>query len=128
MKFKTEKIIHDLENQIEHSYSLPIFKGYIAVDKRGVEKIIDEIYSNLPVDIMKARQFLKEHNSGLSRLNNTDFDGKTIYSCLKELESKLCEGLVLAKYAIIQVNEIEKILNKINATLPEEIKKAQDIN
>lgn len=128
MKFKTEKIIRDLENQIEHSYSLPIFKGYIAIDKRGVEKFIDEIYSNLPADVMKARQFLKEQNSEFSGFGNTDFDGKTIYCYLKELESKLYKCLFFAKYAIIQVNEIEKILNKINATLPEEIKKAQDIN
>lgn len=125
MEFETKKIIKNLEEQIEKAYNLPIFKGYTAINKRGVEKLIDEIYSNLPVDVMKARVFLKEHNLDIPSRNNTDFDGKTIYDYLKELETYLDNSFCTLKYVIIKINAIEKLLNKIYGTIPEEIQKAQ---
>ena len=44
MFFKSLEYIKDLEKQVNSSYSLPIFRGYVAIDKRGVEKIIDELF------------------------------------------------------------------------------------
>ena len=66
MQFKTRELIKELETNIKNSYSLPIFRGYKAVNKRGVEKLIDELYANLPDDVQKARDFLKNspRNSG----------------------------------------------------------------
>ena len=60
MEFKTRKIIKKLEENINNSYSLPIFKGYKAINKAGVEKLIDELYANLPDDVKKAREYLRD--------------------------------------------------------------------
>ena len=38
MNFQTRKDIKRLEDKIKNGYSLPIFKGYVAVDKYGVEQ------------------------------------------------------------------------------------------
>ena len=51
MEFKSLEIIKDLEKQIQTGYSLSIFKGYVAINKRGVEKLIDELYAKLPEDV-----------------------------------------------------------------------------
>lgn len=59
MKFQSKEDIKRLEAQIKSGYSLPIFKGFIAVNKRGVEQIIDAIYANLPDDVKKQESFLK---------------------------------------------------------------------
>jgi len=125
MDFETKKIIENLEEQIEKGYTLPIFKGYTAINKRGVEKLIDEIYSSLPVDVVKARVFLKEHNLDIPSRNNTDFEGKTIYDYLKELEIYFNNSFCTLKYVVIQINAVEKLLNKMQGTIPEEIKQAQ---
>ena len=55
MNFESKKKIQDLEKQLLESYKLPIFRGYVAVNKRGVEQIIDAIYQNLPDDIQTER-------------------------------------------------------------------------
>jgi len=125
VEFETKKIIKNLEEQIKKGCTLPILKGYAAINKRGAEKLIDEIYSNLPADLMKARAFLKEHDLDIPSGSITDFDGKTIYDYLKELEAYLDNSLCTLKYVIIRINEIEKLLNKINGTIPDEIQKAQ---
>ena len=60
MKSKTKAILKELESYIkEKSYSLSIFKGYTAINKQGAEKIIDELYANLPEDVKQAREYLK---------------------------------------------------------------------
>src|SRR5574344_1963631 len=107
MNFKSKEIIKNLEEQIENGYSLPIFKGYIAVNKRGVEKLIDDIYENLPKDIFLAKEFLKKQNCEIARDSKSEMGKKkTIYDFLKEYE-------------------IEKLINQIYNTIPEEINKAE---
>ena len=51
--------IRELEEKIFKGYSFWIFKGYVAVEKRGVEKIIDDIYASLPTHVLRARKYLK---------------------------------------------------------------------
>ncbi len=52
MNFQARKDIKRLEDKIKNGYSLPIFKGYVAVDKYGVEQIIDA--KNIPEEIIQA--------------------------------------------------------------------------
>ena len=70
MFFKTFQYLKDIENLINRSYNLPIFKGYKAINKRGVEKLIDEIYANLPTDVLEARKFLKDKKSDVHDKTN----------------------------------------------------------
>ena len=71
--FKFPKILKELETQINSSYKLPIFKGYIAINKRGIEKLIDEIYETLPIDLMEARNYLKSRNYNIQNITNESF-------------------------------------------------------
>ena len=94
MNFQTRKDIKRLEDKIKKGYSLPIFKGYVAVDKYGVEQIIDAIYANLPDDVMRAREFLK--NSNITP--NTTPKGTTIFDILQMLEITLNETMSFANF------------------------------
>lgn len=124
MNFQTRKDIKRLEDKIKNGYSLPIFKGYVAVDKYGVEQIIDAIYANLPDDVMRAREFLK--NSNITP--NTTPKGTTIFDILQMLEITLNETMSFANFSILKIKEIEVLLDKIENNIPEEIIQAEISN
>lgn len=126
MKYKTFELIRKLEEQIESGFSLKIFKGYVAIDKRGVEKIIDELYSNLPIDVLNARKFLKDRHPDFQITNNNGAKG--IYDKLEELEINLNSPIGFAKYIVINIKQFEEIIDSIYTSLPEEIIKAKNLD
>lgn len=130
MRFKTRAIIKDLEEHITNSYSLPIFQGYKAVNKSGVVKLIDELYTYLPDDVKRARDFLKNRDYDLNTLvkNNSN-----IYDLLQKFEvylekSSFMLPFFIPQIVIIKVNEIEEFLNRIEKDLPTEIQKAENLD
>lgn len=123
MKFQSKEDIKRLEAQIKSGYSLPIFKGFIAVNKRGVEQIIDAIYANLPDDVKKAREFLK--NSNIEPVNH---QSKNLFDFLQKLENTLNETMSIADFSILKIKEIETLLYQIGNNIPEEITQAEKIN
>lgn len=123
MKFQSKEDIKRLEAQIKSGYSLPIFKGFIAVNKRGVEQIIDAIYANLPDDVKKAREFLK--NSNIKPANH---QSKNLFDFLQKLENTLNETMSIADFSILKIKEIETLLYQIGNNIPEEITQAEKIN
>lgn len=123
MKFQSKEDIKRLEAQIKSAYSLPIFKGFIAVNKRGVEQIIDAIYANLPDDVKKAREFLK--NSNIKPANH---QSKNLFDFLQKLENTLNETMSIADFSILKIKEIETLLYQIGNNIPEEITQAEKIN
>lgn len=130
MEFKTKKLIKSFENQIEQSYALPIFRGYIAIDKRGAEKIINELYSTLPADVQAARNFLQKNNSTKPEISQQPQEIKksSAYKYLKELDNKINRTIQFTKFAFINIKELEKIINKIYDNLPEEIIEAETLS
>lgn len=131
MKFKTRQVIKELEENINNSYSLPIFKGYKAVNKYGVEKLIDELYAYLPDDVRRAREFLKNRNYNLEDSNKKEVSN--IYDLLKGLESYIERATFLSPFFIphivfLNVKEIEELLNRIQNDIPTEIQKAENLD
>lgn len=122
MQFQSKETIKHLEEQIKNSYSLPIFKGYKAINKTGAEKLIDEIYVNLPYDIRRAREYLKQENYTFQPKSK---ENKNIYDTIQMLETALDEGVQFANFVIVCVKDIESLLNKIYQSMPEEITKAE---
>jgi len=119
VEFKSLEIIKDLEKQIRTGYSLSIFKGYVAINKRGVEKLIDELYANLPEDVKAARIYLQNKNQQI----NPNQPSK-IFDNIKEFETHIDSPFQIATHIIVNVKEIEKLINKIYCSLPTEIKEA----
>ncbi len=127
MQFRTKKIIQELENKIEKSYSLPIFRGYVAVNKRGLEKLLDEMYATLPVDIQVARQYLKNSSIELKR-NLQNSNKASLYDYLKKFEIIIEETLSVASYVILNIREIEELLDKMYETIPDEIVEVETLS
>ncbi len=125
MQFKTRELIKELETNIKNSYSLPIFRGYKAVNKRGVEKLIDELYANLPDDVQKARDFLKNRQYNLDDIQQGN---SRIYDFLNILETSLDQStlpILFSKFVILNVREFEILLNRLKDDIPSEIKAAE---
>ena len=118
MKFKSLEIIKALEEQVETGYSLKIFKGYVAINKRGVEKLIDELYANLPDDVKAAREYLENKNHQISHKETKVFDN------IRELENQIENPLQIATHIVVNVKEMEKLIDKIYCSLPSEIQEA----
>ncbi len=123
MEFKTKTIIKELERKIENGYSLKIFKGYVAVNKRGVEKLIDELYATLPEDIKKARNYLLSRN-----YNFTQTPKENVYKLLQNLEENLEKSFLFAQTVIINIKDTENLLINIQNNLPEEFTKAETLS
>ena len=119
MKFKSLEIIKALEKQVETGYSLKIFKGYVAINKRGVEKLIDELYANLPDDVKAARTYLKQQQQQLPTAQHSE-----IFDNIKELETHIENPLQFATHVIVKVKEIEGLIDKIYSSIPSEIQEA----
>ena len=123
MKFETLTLIKNFENQLKQSYSLPIFKGYKAINKRNIEKIIDEIYSNLPNDIILAQEILKQKSIEYKKIKNDE-----IYLSLKNVKKFLNNSFTLSNFIIIYIKDLDYLINSIEQNVPEEISKAQNLN
>ena len=125
MFFKSIEFIKDLENKINSSYSLPIFKGYVAIDKRGVEKIIAELYSALSEDVQNARNYLKNNDI---TIENKEPKSQNIYESLKNLEMFFDKSFEIMNISIVSADKAQKIIKKITENVPKEIFQAKKLN
>lgn len=123
MKFKIYSYLKSLENKINDGVSISLFKGYKAIKKRGVEKIIDEIYSDLPADICNAQAYLQSKNL----LTKKGQKCENIYTSLKNFEAALNTFISFADIVVINIKEMEKLINKIYDSIPAEIIKANNV-
>jgi len=129
MKFESKESIKNLEKQLQSGYSLPIFRGYVAVKTTGFYKFIDTFYSSLPSDLHEARLLLKKFDSNFHNQNDKSSTSKTSpFDCLQELECRLDEAIKFADFAIVSVKEFENLINKVYKSLPEEITKAETLD
>ncbi len=128
MKFKSSESIKNLEKQLQSGYSLPIFRGYVAVKTTGFYKFIDTIYSSLPADLQEARSLLRKFDINSHKLNEDSSSKNSPYDGLRELELRLDEAIKFADFAIVSVKEFENLINKVYKSLPEEITKAEALD
>lgn len=118
-----------LDNKIKKSFVLPFFKGYIAVDKRGVEKFIATIYSTLLQDVKKARKYIESKEQDFPQPTEKIKTSKSKFcDYLYELEHNINSGFQFATYAIVKIKEIENILDKIHDNLPEELTETENLS
>jgi hypothetical protein len=124
MRFKIYGYLKSLEEQINDGVSISLFKGYKAIKKRGVEKIIDEIYSDLPNDVKNARDYLKSKDLQSQEGQRVE----NIYDSLKNFETALGKFVSFADIVVINIKEMEKLVNKIYDSIPDEILKAKNVD
>lgn len=127
MHFKILDQVKALEEQIFKGYNLWIFRGYVAVNKRGVEKIFDEIYATLPQDVQEARSFLENHPECINTDNQCRSKVYNIYDVLKELEL-LLEGHKFMSYAIVDKDRFAVLNEELKDAIPSEIYQAEKYN
>lgn len=120
MKSLVREKIRELEEKIFKGYSFWMFKGYVAVNKRGVEKIIDDIYASLPEDILEARNYLKKHGVEQSA---SDKQSK-VYEILRDLEILLSKSEVFS-YSIVEKEKFDQINTDLKNSIPDEISQAE---
>jgi len=125
MFFKSLEYIKELENCINSSYSLPIFKGYVAINKRGVEKIIDELYASLPVDVQRAREYLKNNDINPEHKDSKSTD---LYGCIKNLAVLFDKGFEVMNLSIVSSAKAKELINKVIENMPKEIFQAKKID
>jgi len=128
MKFESLSKIEELENQLQRGYKLPIFSGYVAINKRGFEHVIDMIYAALPEDVLRARNYLRQLDYNFDTTADKD---NSFYDCLRDLEAymdKSSSFMNCVGFIIINIKELEKLLKQIEDNIPEEIKSAQKIH
>lgn len=119
---KTFNILNKLDEQVSTNLPLSLFKGYTAINKRGVEKLIDELYATLPKDVKKAREYLREKNIDISANNP-----KNLYDNIQDFENCLDKSFHIARFVIVNIQELECLLDKIYASIPTEIVTAKNI-
>ena len=122
MKFQTFNILKKLEIKIDEGTPIVIFQGYKAINKRGIEKLIDELYANLPADVKEARKYLSEKNIDIKQ-NSSD----NLYENIKNFEINLEKGLHIAKYVIVNIHQLENLIDRIYESIPNEITTVKDI-
>ena len=110
--------IEELEQLIFKGYNLWIFRGYIAINKRGAEKIISEIYSNLPDNINKAHKYLTTKYENLQNSKPSN-----IYDILKILEKLLDKNCIFSSYSLVDKKEFEAINEQLKEIVSKEISK-----
>lgn len=125
MFFKSLEYIKELENCINSSYSLPIFKGYVAINKRGVEKIIDELYASLPIDVQRAREYLKNNDINPEHKDSKSTD---LYGCIKNLAVLFDKGFEVMNLSIVSSAKAKELINKVIENMPKEIFQAKKID
>jgi UDP-galactopyranose mutase len=123
VKYKIYQLLSQLELKLNEKLPMSIFRGYTAINKTGVEKIIDEIYATLPVDVLEAQKYLKNKHFELPKQGSIE----NIYDLLENLERKFNGVVQFANIVIVNIKEIENLLDKIYANIPEEIVKANKI-
>jgi hypothetical protein len=123
VRFKIFGYLKSLEDKVNDGVSVVLFKGYKAIKKRGVEKIIDDIYSQLPEDVHNARKYLKNKNFEIEKNQKTSL----MYDSLKDFETTLAAFVSFADVVVVNIKEMEKLINKIYDSIPEEIIKAKNI-
>jgi flagellin-specific chaperone FliS len=123
MKSKIYQLLGDLELKLEEKLPLSIFRGYTAINKTGVEKIICEIYQTLPKDIAEAQKYLKNKNIEIQKQKKVE----NLYDLIGNLENKFDGAVKFANFVFVNIREIENLLDKIYANLPDEIVSANEI-
>lgn len=122
MRIQTYNILRNLEEKINEGMPIMIFQGYRAINKRGIEKLIDELYSTLPTDVKQAREYLNEKNIDIKQYNSD-----ILYENIKNFETNLEKGLHIAKYVIVNIQQLENLIDRIYASIPTEIVTAKNI-
>lgn len=123
MKFNIYKKIKELEELLFNGYKLWIFRGYTAVNKRGAEKIINDIYATLPIDVENAKQYLKSRNITV----NTE-DNSNIYNVLKDIDTLINKTSGFLPFALVKTKKLEQLENDLKNSLPNEIYEAEKLD
>ncbi len=109
-----EKLIGDLEDTLESAWQLPMSGGKSVLDIKRIRKIIEEIRSNLPMEITQAKRIVQDRSAIIDAARS---ESETI---LKTAEEKI--------RSMISNNEITRAAqSKADSIIAEATAKAKEI-
>lgn len=113
MNLKIPVILSEFEDYISlRAIKLPF--GLIAAQKNLMLEFVDKIYTELPADVMIARQ------NGCYSVDNAGKSDLGIYDLLKGIEIELYRFNIMT-FSILQINDLknrlEQIKNSYNALI-----------
>lgn len=102
--------------EIEVEKSLQIIPGFLVIiNVNRFNSILSKIYSSIPQEIKDARDFLNKNE-------------KSVYNYLKNFEIILINSFQAFPnfLAVVKIKELEKTIDYIYASLPQEIQEARE--
>ena len=109
-----EKLIDELEDNLESAWQLPMSGGKSVLDIKSIRRIIEEIRENLPMEITQAKRIVQDRSAIIDTARSES------ESILKTAEEKI--------RAMISNNEITRAAqSKADAIIAEANAKAKEI-
>ena len=128
---KMEMLIEDLQTLVDDAFTLPLSGGKTFVNTERLKEIIEEMRSNLPVELKQAKLIASERNKILSDSNN---EAERIVQSAEERARNMVQQSEIVKQAQQKADEIvfnanqqaSQIKNAANSYVDSLIKKSDD--
>ncbi len=100
---KMEMLIDDLQTLIDEAFTVPLSGGKTVVNTERLKEIIDEMRSNLPVEIRQAKSIAADRTN---ILNNSRNEAEKIVLAAEERARTMVQQSEIVKQAQQKANEI----------------------
>lgn len=114
---KIEMLIDDLQAVVDEAFTLPLSGGKTVVNTERLKEIIEEMRTNLPVEVKQAKSIASDRTN---ILNNSKEEAERIVQSAEERARTMVQQSEIVKQAQQKANEIIFNANQQAA----EIKKA----
>lgn len=103
-----EKLIENLENEVDSAWQLPMSGGKVLLDANEVRKTLDNIKESLPSEIVQAKKIVKDRFEILERAKN---EAQNMLKVSEEKIREMVERNEIVKQAQIKAENIMKEAN-----------------
>lgn len=100
-----EKLIENIENELEAAWQLPMSGGKVLIDAKEIMKMVEEVKQNLPMEIIQAKKIVQNRSNIIEKAKSE------AEIMIKTSEEKIRE--LINKNEIVKAAEVkaESILN-----------------
>ena len=100
-----EKLISNLENELESAWQLPLSGGRILIDAKEIVNVIKEVKDNLPNEIVQAKKIVQDRSSIIEKAKT---EAETMIKNSEEKARDLISQNEIVKSAKAKADQILK--------------------